>query len=275
MTAASQHRVPVLMYHEIADATATSSPLAVAPDVFASQLAYLRQAGFGTLTAGELAAFLADGVGELPERPVVLTFDDGYGDFYTDGLPVIKQNGFTGTLFQTTGWVGKQDEAKRMLNWRELAEIDQAGIEIGAHTIKHPQLDLLPEKELREELGVSKSVLEDHLGFAVPGLAYPFGYSSPLVREVAREFGYTYAYAVGNDFTTSAAEKFTFPRLTVRRTTTMDEFRKMVNGQDTLTVRRNRIMTKGFSVVRRTASTLRIARQPAWYREADASSASS
>lgn len=275
MTTASQHRVPVLMYHEIADATATSSPLAVAPDVFASQLAYLRQAGFNTLTAGELAASLADGVGELPERPVVLTFDDGYGDFYTDGLPVIKQNGFTATLFQTTGWVGKEGEAQRMLNWRELAEIDQAGIEIGAHTVKHPQLDLLPEKELREELGISKSALEDHLGFAVPGLAYPFGYSSPKVREVARELGYTYAYAVGNDFTSSASGKFTYPRLTVRRTTTMDEFRNMVNGKDTLTVQRNRILTKGFSVVRRTASMLRLARQPAWYREADAQQPSS
>lgn len=270
MTAASQHRVPVLMYHEIADAKATASPLAVAPDVFASQLAYLRQAGFHTLTAGELAAFLADGVGELPERPVVLTFDDGYRDFYTDGLPVIKQNGFTGTLFQTTGWVGKEGGTQHMLNWRELAEIDQAGIEIGAHTVKHPQLDLLPEKELRDELGISKNALEDHLGFAVPGLAYPFGYSSPKVIEVARELGYTYAYAVGNDFTTSAADKFTFPRLTVSRATTMDEFRHVVNGKDTLTVRRSRIMTKGFSVVRRTASTLGIARQPAWYREADA-----
>lgn len=270
MIAASQHRVPVLMYHEIADATATSSPLAVAPDVFADQLGYLRQAGFNTLTAGELAAFLTDGAGELPERPIVLTFDDGYGDFYTDGLPVVKQNGFTGTLFQTTGGVGEEGEAKRMLNWREIAEIHAAGIEIGAHTVMHPQLDILPEKNLRDELYISKSELEEHLGFEVPGLAYPFGYSNQRVRDVAREFGYTYAYAVGNDFTTSAAEKFTLPRLTVRRATTMDEFRNMVNGKDTLTVRRDRVLTKGFSIVRRTVCALGIARQPAWYREAEA-----
>lgn len=268
MTVASQHRVPVLMYHEIADASATSSSLAVAPDVFANQLAYLRDSGFNTLTAGELAAFLADGVGQLPERPVVLTFDDGYGDFYTDALPVIKQNGFTGTLFQTTGWVGEEGEARRMLNWRELDEIDQAGIEIGAHTVRHPQLDQLPEKALRDELYISKSALEDHLGAAVPGLAYPFGYSNRRVREVARELGYAYAYAVGNAFTTEAAGKFTFPRLTVRRTTSMDEFGKMVNGTATLTVRRDWMLTKGFTVVRRTASALRVARQPAWYREA-------
>ena len=269
MTAASPHRVPVLMYHEIADATATSSPLAVAPDVFADQMAYLHDAGFNTLTAGELAAFLADGVGKLPERPVVLTFDDGYGDFYTEALPLMKQRGYTGTLFQTTGWVGKEGEAKRMLNWRELAELNEAGVEIGAHTVRHPQLDQLPEKELRDELYISKSVLEDKLGFAVPGLAYPFGYSNRKVREIAREFGYTYAYAVDNALTTSAAQNFTFPRLTVRRTTTMDQFRRMVNGRDTLALRQARILTKGFSVVRRTRSRLHIAQQPDWY-EAEA-----
>lgn len=267
MSAAPPVQVPVLMYHEIADTAETSSPLAVAPDVFANQLAYLRDAGFNTVTAGELAAFLADGVGELPERPIVLTFDDGYGNFYTHGLPVIKENGFTGTLFQTTGWVGKEDEAARMLNWRELAESEQAGIEIGAHTVRHPQLDLLPEKELREELSISKNALEDHLGHAVPGLAYPFGYSNRRVREVAVELGYAYAYAVGNALTTSSAGNFTYPRLTVRRTTTMDEFRNMANGKDTLLVRRDRMLTKGFSVVRRGMSALGIARQPTWYRE--------
>lgn len=270
MTAAPAHRVPVLMYHEIADEAASSDPFAVAPDVFASHLAYLHEAGFNTLTAGELAAFLADGTGSLPERPVVLTFDDGYGDFYTEALPVMKQHGFTGTLFQTTGWVGKEDVAKRMLNWRELAEIDQAGIEIGAHTIRHPQLDQVSEKDLRDELYASKSALEDHLGVAVPGLAYPYGYSSRRVREVAREFGYTYAYAVGNAMTTSADGKFTLPRLTVQRATTMDGFRDLVNGVDTFRIRRDRMLTKGFAVVRRVKSTLKLAQEPEWYREAKA-----
>src|ERR1700729_1950183 len=167
MTAASPLRVPVLMYHEIADAADTPSALAVSPDVFAGHLAYLRDAGFNTVTAGELSAILANGTGTLPERPVVLTFDDGYGDFYTQALPLLKRNGFTATLFQTTGWVGKEDEAIRMMNWRELAEAEQAGIEIGAHTRTHPQLDQLPEKALYEELYASKSALEDNLGLKI------------------------------------------------------------------------------------------------------------
>jgi len=261
MTAVSPLRVPVLMYHEIADTAATPSRLAVSPDVFADQLAYLHDAGFQAITAGALSAFLADGVGELPERPVVLTFDDGYGDFYSQAMPVLKQHGFTGTLFMTTGWIGKEGETKRMLNWRELAEIEQAGIEIGAHTCQHPQLDQLPDNLIREELYVSKSQLEDNLELKVPGLAYPFGYSNAKVRQVARDVGYDYAYSVNNSLTTDAADKFALPRLTVRRATTMDDFRKMVNGHDTPMLQRDRILTSGYSVVRRAKSTLRSLRQ--------------
>jgi peptidoglycan/xylan/chitin deacetylase (PgdA/CDA1 family) len=256
MTAVPPLRVPVLMYHEIADISATPDPFAVSPRVFAEQLAYLREAGFTTLTAGALSAIVANGDGDLPARPVVLTFDDGYGDFYTQALPLLRQHGFTATVFQTTGWVGKEDEAKRMLNWQELAESEQAGIEIGAHTCTHPQLDQLPENLLREELYASKSLLEDNLGLKVPGLAYPYGYSSARVRRVARELGYEYAYAVGNSRTTRAANPFTLPRLTVRRSTSADDFRKVVNGQDTMTVRRERFLTKGYSVVRRARSAM-------------------
>jgi len=252
------------MYHEIADTTQTPSSLAVSPGVFADQLAYLSDAGFNTISAGDLAAILADGTGSLPERPIVLTFDDGYADFHAQALPLLKQHGFTATLFMTTGSIGEEGE-RRMLNWRELAEVEQAGIEIGAHTCRHPKLDQLPEKLVREELSVSKSLLEEHLGLEVPGLAYPFGYSNAMVRQVARELGYTYAYAVGNAVTTSTAGKFTFPRLTVRRATSMDEFRKMANGQDTMTVRRDRLLTKGFSVVRRVRSAVGGGRQPEWY----------
>jgi peptidoglycan/xylan/chitin deacetylase (PgdA/CDA1 family) len=260
MTAVAPLQVPVLMYHEIADAAATTSRLAVSPDAFADHVAYLHDEGFTTLTAGALSAILADGVGKLPERPVVLTFDDGYGDFYTQALPVIKERGYTATLFQTTGWIGKEGEPKRILNWHELAEIEQAGIEIGAHTCKHPQLDQLPEHLMREELYVSKSELEENLGLKVPGLAYPFGYSNAKVRQVAREIGYDYAYAVNNALTTSAADKFALPRLTIQRATTMDDFRKMVHGQDTMLLRRDRVLTAGFTVVRRSKSALRVLR---------------
>jgi peptidoglycan/xylan/chitin deacetylase (PgdA/CDA1 family) len=259
MTPISPPRVPVLMYHEIADSCATPSKLAVAPEVFADQMAYLSDAGFTSITAGDLAASLSDGGPALPERPVAVTFDDGYGDFYDHALPLLKQHGLVSTVFVTTGWIGLDGKAKRMLSWRELDEAVNCGTEIGAHTYRHPQLDQLPEKELREELYGPKSTLEDKLGMAVPGLAYPFGYSNKMVRRMARERGYVYAYAVGNAMTTGAADSFALPRLTVQRSTTMDDFRRMVGGQDTATLRRDRVLTRGYSVVRRAKSSARAA----------------
>jgi len=259
MAAVTSLRVPVLMYHEVSG-NPLHGKMAVAPEVFADQLGYLRDAGFTAITAGTLAAALADGTSELPERPVVITFDDGYGDFYIQAMPLLKQHDMVSTMFMTADWAGMGDSERRMLTWSELSEMAECGTEIGGHTCRHPQLDQLPEPELREELHACKSLLEDKLGMPVPGLAYPFGYSSALVRRVVREVGYTYAYAVGNAMTTRESDPFALPRLTAKRSVTMDSFIKMVNGQDTFTLQRDRALTRGYSVVRRARASVRSAR---------------
>ena len=84
-------RVPILMYHEIAPPSETSSRLAVSPDAFSSQLAHLHDEGYQTVTAVELANALVHGAGGLPDRPVVLTFDDGYADFHSKAMPLLDQ----------------------------------------------------------------------------------------------------------------------------------------------------------------------------------------
>jgi len=255
VTAAAPVRVPVLMYHEIAEPEETAGRLAVSPAIFAAQLGYLRGAGFTALTAGELTARLAGDTGPLPDRPVVLTFDDGYADFHSRAMPLLAEHGFTATLFATTGWEQdpdlRQSAPGRMLNRTQLTEAAAAGIEVAAHSRSHPQLDQLPEPLAREELCASKRWLEDELGLAVPGLAYPFGYSSRLVRQLAREAGYRYAYAVENAAAGADADLFRVPRLTIRRATTMAAFRRLADGQATLRLREDRALTRGWSVVRR------------------------
>ena len=263
MTAVPPVRVPVLMYHEIATAAETASPLAVSPANFAAQLGYLRSAGFTAMTAGELAARLAGDVGPLPDRPIALTFDDGYADFHGQAMPVLAQHGYTATLFLTTGWVQDADlrlaAPGRMLAWTQVTEAAGAGVEIGAHTRRHPQLDQLSKTLVREELHSSKQWLESKLGLPVPGLAYPFGYSSAGVREVAREVGYWYAYGVGNRTASPASDFLELPRLTVRQTTTMPAFRRLVDGRLTLRLLEDRALTKGWTGVRRVRARLNAA----------------
>ena len=255
MTSVSPLRVPILMYHEIANPSETRSRFAVSPAAFAAQLSYLHDAEFTTITAGAMSAILAGNVGGLPDRTVVLTFDDGYANFYTRALPLLAQYGFTATVFVTSGWV-QEAGPERMLSWSQLAEAARAGMEVGAHSSQHPQLDQLPEKLLREELYSSKERIEDKLGLPVPGLAYPFGYSNAKVRQVTREAGYSYAYAVNNITASPASDPFALPRLTIRRATTMPDFRRLVDGHPTMRLLEDRTLTKGWAVVRRTRAAL-------------------
>jgi peptidoglycan/xylan/chitin deacetylase (PgdA/CDA1 family) len=246
------------MYHEIAEAAETESRLAVSPANFAAQLGYLRSAGFTAMTAGELLAAWAAGPGKLPDRPVVLTFDDGYEDFHSRAMPLLADYGCTATLFVTTGWLQDADmrlsATDRMLNRSQLAEAAAAGVEIGAHTRRHPQLDQLSTQQVRQELCTSKQWLEDKLGLPVPGLAYPFGYSSPMVREMAGEAGYGYACAVSNLTASATSDSLKLPRLTVRRSTTMPAFRRLVAGRATMGLLEDRALTKSWAGVRRVRS---------------------
>jgi len=251
-------RVPILMYHEIAQPADTTSRLAVSPAVFAEQLAYLHEEQFETITVAELSAALMEGTEKFPERPVVLTFDDGYEDFHSQAMPLLERYGFTATVFVTTGWIqgagpplaGRRPG--RMLSWSQIAEAAHEGIEIGAHSHQHQQLDQLPERLLREELYTSKAQLEDKLGSAVTGLAYPFGYSNARVRQLARDAGHAYGCAVSNMVLNSTSDLFALPRLTIRRSVTPPAFQQVVRGRVPMMLWRDRALTRGWAMVRRT-----------------------
>lgn len=256
MTANSMSSIPVLMYHEINEPAEAWSHLAVSPAAFKAQLAFLEGAGYTALTAGAFAELVSKGERARP-RTVVITFDDGFEDFHKYAVPALVEHGFTGTVFVTTGWIqdaGMDAAANRpghMLSWSQIAEVVDAGMEVGAHSVRHPQLDQIPAPTLREELYSSKAELEDRLGVPVPGLAYPFGYSSLAVREMARAVNYGYGYAVRNAIANEASELFRLPRLTIHNSTDLAEFRRLIDGQLSLTVVRDRALTAGWSAVRR------------------------
>ena len=247
------------MYHEIAGRQDTASRLAVTPEAFASQLAYLREEGFTTISVAKLASALAGEPGRLPARPVVITFDDGFADFHGAALPMLRQYGFTATVFVTTGWIADagphavDNRPGCMLSWSQIREAAEAGVEIGAHSHTHPQLDQLLPGTLRDELVTSKALLEDGLGRAVPSLAYPYGYSNAQVRRVAREVGYAHACAVSNTMAGPRQDAFALSRLTIRRSTSLATFAMIVRGRkESVIFLKDRSLTKGYAMVRRT-----------------------
>jgi peptidoglycan/xylan/chitin deacetylase (PgdA/CDA1 family) len=261
-------RIPILLYHEITAQPILPGYLSVRPEDFALQLSYLRSGGFTSLRNADLARLCQTG-SALPARPVVLTFDDGFADLHQQALPLLASHGVTGTLFVTTGWIadGRQPRApgpgrvstpgSGMLSWSQIEEIAAAGIEIGAHTLTHPQLDQLGPAMLRTELQDSKHQLEDRLGMAVTGLSYPFGYSSPRVLAAAAAAGYSYACVVTNRLASESDDQLSLPRVTIGRATSLPGFARILRARrlppEFLAYR---TLTRGWSVVRQIRSAL-------------------
>jgi peptidoglycan/xylan/chitin deacetylase (PgdA/CDA1 family) len=208
---------------------------------------------------------LRSGEPALPTRPIVITFDDGYADFHAEALPILDQFGFAATLFVTTGWLhdaGRHAAGRpldRMLTWSQVKEVGAHGIELAGHSHSHPQLDQIDDAALREELSCNKKLLENETDMPVTTMAYPYGYSTARVRRAAAAAGYEAACAVNNALV-ARHDRFAMPRLTVGRDTTMTKFQAVVAGQGVPALYlKERALTKGYSVVRRTRSALRTA----------------
>jgi peptidoglycan/xylan/chitin deacetylase (PgdA/CDA1 family) len=210
------------MYHSIAtSSTRKFRRFVVNPAEFAAQMEYLDAAGYRPVTAAELAG--GQSGGPLPPRPVVLTFDDAYTDFYSAALPVLREHGFHATLYVPTAFVGATtrfnvslgEENRAVLSWQALADIAAEGIEVAAHSHTHPQLDRVPAAVISDEARRSRGLLEDKLGVAVDGFAYPFGYWNRAARAAVAAAGYRYAFAVAELMTAPGDDVLTLPRLTV------------------------------------------------------------
>lgn len=254
--------VPVLMYHALAHRPAPSvRALSVSPDAFAEQLALLGARGFTPLTTAALAAVWRGG-GRLPARPVLITFDDGYEGVHRHALPALARHGFAATLFVSTGWLrGPYDEGGAldpMLDWDQVRQLAAAGVEIGGHSHTHPQLDQVDDGRLGHEAARCREIITAELGAAPVSFAYPYGYSTRRVRRAVRAAGFTQALAVGNAPARRAQGPYALKRLTVRRSTGIDEFARLVEGRSLGRVfAADRALTKAYAVVRGTRRAAR------------------
>ncbi|MFF1276906.1 polysaccharide deacetylase family protein [Streptomyces marokkonensis] len=260
-------RVPVLMYHAVAaEPGEATRALSVSPEAFAEQMAVIADRGMTPVTTAELATRWRTGR-PLPARPVLVTFDDGYEGVHRHALPVLAGHGFAATLFVSTGWLrGPHDTGggpDTMLDWDQVRELGDGGVEIGGHSHSHPQLDQLDEGRLRSELILCKEIVSDQLGSVPASFAYPYGYSSRRVREAVRETGYAQALAVGNGLARRAQGPYALRRVTVRRSTSAAEFERLVEGRALARAfARDRALTKGYAMVRRARRAGRLLRPP-------------
>ncbi|HJV26275.1 MAG TPA: polysaccharide deacetylase family protein [Aromatoleum sp.] len=183
----------ILMYHSVAASPGKPSwPWAVSLQQFGSQLDFLAAEGWTTLTMGELAA-MGNG---YPERTVVVTFDDGYGDNVA-AWEALTRRGMRASWFIVTSSIGQEpqwsDEGQpsgQMLSANVLREMAASGMEVGSHTVTHARLPQLDDRHLDDEVSNSKAALEDMLGREVQSFAYPYGLFDERCEEAVRRAGY-------------------------------------------------------------------------------------
>jgi peptidoglycan/xylan/chitin deacetylase (PgdA/CDA1 family) len=185
----SQVRIPILMYHSISD-DAELGPhpyyrTSTSPSVFVEHMRSLDENKYTVVDLDEAIAILERGSDEGKGRSAkdsrkyaVLTFDDGFRDFYTEAFPLLELYGFTATVFLSTAYIGDAERKlfkdRECLLWDEVRELDKKGITFGSHTINHPILVDLKKEEVENEISQSKEVIENVLGKAVRTFSYPY-----------------------------------------------------------------------------------------------------
>ncbi|MER8072530.1 polysaccharide deacetylase family protein [Streptomyces sp. NPDC094034] len=254
------------MYHAVGPRPpAATYALSVSPEAFGEQMELLHTRGFTPMTAAGLADAWRTGT-PLPRRPVLITFDDGYEGVHRHALPALAPYAFPATLFVTTGWLrGPYDEGgapDTMLDWDQVRELAAAGTEIGGHSHTHPQLDQLDDRRLGFEIRRCREIIATELGTPPVSFAYPYGYSSRRVRRTVRAAGFAQSLAVRNALARRSQGPYALARVTVRRTTGIEDFSRLVEGRSVgRAFAGDRVLTKGYAMVRRARRAGPIARE--------------
>ncbi len=238
---AGGNSVPILAYHSISENLfGYSHPyyqINTSPNVFTEQMKWLRNAGYRSLDLNDLSDAFESG-SDL-SKCFVITFDDGYRDFLTEGWPVMRQCGFSATVFLTTDRIQASPsriEGADYLTWQDVRELHSQGISFGSHTVSHPDLRSLAPNEIDYELGYSKEMIEQMLGAPVRSFSYPFPFPEED-RDFARylfdaleNHGFQNGVSTILGRATSKSSGFFLPRLPINNWDDIPLFRAKIEG---------------------------------------------
>jgi len=231
----SSGKIPILMYHKVnPDPRTGGLGLRVPPEKFEEQMKYLTDHGYQTISLSEAANYIRKG-GELPLRPVVLTFDDGYLDNYQYAFPVLKKYSFTATIFVVANCVGKENyfdarthmqPENRLAGWDELGKMAQYGITIGSHTLDHPRLAKISSEEALRQIKESKALIEGNLKRPVLFFAYPYGSYTADTISLVKESGYLAAVTTDQGLASNLSDVYALKRIRVLGSYNLNKFVK-------------------------------------------------
>jgi len=229
-----------LMYHGIRSCVGTNHPYFetnTSPETFTNHIRFLHQAGYVTVSLGDAVQGIR--TGRNLQHSVVITFDDGYRDFYTHAFPVLVEYGFKATMFVVSTLIQEHRcsrDDREFLNWGEVREIHAAGMGIGSHTLTHPELHSIRPTQIEHEIRQSKQVIEDKLGAAVQSFAYPFAFPEQdkrfvrALRDLLEKNNYTNGVSTIIGTAHSSHDVFFLPRLPINSHDDLRFLKAKLNG---------------------------------------------
>jgi peptidoglycan/xylan/chitin deacetylase (PgdA/CDA1 family) len=212
---------PILLYHHVSDA-GNGNRYYVSTDTFRSQMEALRDWGYTSITVSDLINVLING-GELPDRPVVITFDDGNVDIYQNAFPIMHELGFIGTAYI----VANRLASKYFITTEQLQEMADDGWEIGSHAMSH--VDLTTDYSIaRYEILQSRLTLEEATGEPVNTFAYPYGKTDEFVTNKVSEYGYRAGMGLGSSYEHTLGTLFYLSRIEVQGDYSFSKFSSLL-----------------------------------------------
>ena len=226
-----QARVPIFMYHYVSelppDPDIYRRDLTLAPDKFAAQLQYLADEGYHTITLTDLYLYLEQGY-PLPDKPVALTFDDGYEDAYQVVFPLLLEYGFTGTFFVLA--TPAHFEWDGYMTWAQMKEMSDAGMDIQSHGRDHVDLSGRSYDYLVYQIVGIQEAIQYHTGRLPRFFCYPSSRHDANVLAVLKSAGYWGAVTTDWGRTHTRDNLFEMPRLRIRGSDTLESFIAKLEG---------------------------------------------
>ena len=224
--------IPILAYHSVNG----ENQGCVTRSNFLKQMQYLHDQDIKVMSLEDMVHNLSEM--NVPEKCLVLTFDDGYKAVYDIAFPILKDLKFTATIFLPTGRIEKTLDWDKsdgvfgapLMSWREIEEMGLSGIEFGAHSETHPHLPQIGPEECRKEIAHSKAKIEEATGKPVSFFAFPYGDYNENIKNIVRESGFTGACTTGPGLNKPGQDLFALKRMGVFRDTSMVGFKTRLNG---------------------------------------------
>lgn len=242
--------IPILTYHSVDD---SGSVISISPECFRKQMKYLRCKGYQSISLPELVDYLqTDGV--VPQKLVIITFDDGFMNNYETAFPILRDCGMTATIFVVTDLIGKLCTwgtlegfpETPLMSWTEIKEMHRHGIDIQPHSCTHPRLTALAEDQVFDEVLRSKQEIEQTLGKQAGVFCYPYGSFDSKVISIVKRTGYIAAVTTMFGRSFSADERYRLRRVGSAHFTTQARFQLGLHSwYDLCVVCKNALMKRG------------------------------